>query len=126
MEIKDLERALKDPRGRILVSDTDNKPLKYGEVLYGGVYGEPPNGMDSATRGKANRIGLKIANALNEIDEIDKEDKEKRAEVTLIISAADIAFIENISTYAFNTMLFGVITKELENGKLSEEETEDP
>ena len=124
MEIKDLERPLKDPRGNTIVDDITRKPLKYGEMLYNSVYGEPKDGMDSAARSKANRLGVKIAIVLDKIDNL-KTGKEK-AEVALIMSAKDIAFLQVLSAFALNTMLFGAIERELENGKLPEEGTEDP
>ena len=124
MEIKNLERPLKDPRGNTIVSDRTKEPLKYGDMLYNGVFGEPANGMDSSSRSIANRLGVKIATVLNKIDSLET-DKEK-AEVALIISVEDIALLKTLSAFAFNTMLFGAIERELENGKLSEEGTEDP
>ena len=124
MKIKNLERLLKDPRGNIIVDDKTRKPLKYGEILYNGIYGEPKDGMDSASRSKANRLGVNIAVILNKIDSLETD--EEKAKVVLVISVEDIAFLKVLAAFAFNTMLFGAMERELEDSKLSEEGTEDP
>ena len=120
MKLVNLYRPVKSPRGQTIMDGSKEKPYKFIELLYTGIYGEPANGMDAGARSKANRLGIRVAKVLEEIEglETDKE----RAEVEIVLSAEEISLIKTLSAFAFNTLLFGAVEQELENGKLPDEE----